>query len=123
MARKIINNLLIKILKWASEDTEKPRRNWKETIRIIEDHIETHSIFLKPASGPQIKYDPNISTNSYPEISGVSVVYYHEKIEVTDTKAPSLYMKRKLENILGEQLVLLLNREPESFSGYYVYID
>jgi len=122
MIRKLVDRILITILMWLRDKEENDGRNWKEILGEINEHIENHTIFLKPTSGPQIKYDPGLSLELYPEIDGISVVYYQKNIEVSDTKAPSLRMKSKLEKILDAELVILLNREPESFSGYYVYI-
>ena len=122
MSRNLIDRILIKLLKFLSDEKEKPKKDWTETIKKIDEHLENHTIFLKPISGPQIQYDPSISTDSYPDILGVSVAYIHDSIEAFETKVPGMHMKKKLENILEEELPLLLSREHEGFSGYYVYI-
>jgi hypothetical protein len=95
--------------------------DWKTITKEIIPHIENHTIFLQKRNGDMILLS-DVKDNDL-EVIMVAVVYIQEGIEPWDREIPAKYMSDKLKRQCKYNVGVAINRNPDSFTGYYVQIN
>ena len=120
MFQGFIDNLIAKLTGGLPE--EKEGIDLEDILSLIAPEVGSHSIYIKTKNGSQILYSDPESKEHLIRAKGICVVYEHEGVKPWETEAPARHMCEKLGEVLNSKPVVLLNRDPESFAGYYVYI-
>lgn len=117
----MIDKVLDKITEWLNQHQRKsrPALDWVSLVNEIEDIIKEQMVFLDTRENGLVTLD-NIGEQ---EVIGIAVTPAKPGIKAWDTEVPARDIVTKLSERTKNQVVLLLNRNPEQFVGYYAYLQ
>jgi hypothetical protein len=104
----------------AAEDVRsEPAVDWRSLLERVLPAIGSRTVFLELADGRFARSTPEPRPG---DVVALAITWADEGLTAWDTEAPARRLAEELSARPGLEACMLLNRDPDSFVGYYVRV-
>jgi hypothetical protein len=99
-----------------------PKVAWRSLQSDLQDYLDGFGVFVEMRDGRIVSGDSLLADGAEEDAVSLVLTAAGPHVSAWDTEEPAAHLAAKLSELPGLEAIMLVNRDPEAFVGYYVRV-